>query len=393
MADHSVSIGMSSPDVTEREIAAVVSVLRSGRLSLGPAAAEFERAFAAYVGAQAAVSVSSGTAALHLALIAAGVSDGDLVVTTPFSFVATASAILYERAVPVFVDVEPATGNLDVAALERVVTGLASGGRTGLPRRLGTADEVRGLKAILPVHVFGRPVDMTSVTSLARAHDLAVIEDACEAVGAEWDGRRVGALGDVGCFGFYPNKQLTTAEGGMIVTNDPCRAALCRSLRNHARDDQHRFVSNRVGHNYRLSEMSCALGLVQLDRLEELLEKRARVARWYDERLADVPGVRSPAPAAPGSRPTWFVYVVRFDDPSQRASTTEALHAAGIASRHYFDPIHLHPYFTSRFGYQPGDFPNAERLADACLALPFASTMTEPTVDRVCEALRASIAG
>ena len=247
------------------------------------------------------------------------------------------------------------------------------------------------MKALLPVHVFGRPVDMTALMRLAGSHDLAVIEDACEAVGAEWSGRRVGAFGDAGCFGFYPNKQMTTGEGGMIVTDDGAKADLCRSLRNQGRDDAEQLVSYRLGYNYRLPEVSCAIGLVQLERLDELQKKRARVAGWYDARLAGVERIACPAAGSAGMRLSWFVYVVRFAAGDLRAAAAAALAAAGIPSRRYFHPIPLQPHFVARFGYVAGDFPNAEHLSDTCLALPFSSTMTESTVDCVCGVLREAL--
>lgn len=382
---------MSGPDLTKAEIAAAVRVLRSGRLSLGPNASAFEKQFADYVGGRHAVAVSSGTGALHLSIIAAGVREGDLVLTSPFSFVASANCILYERAVPIFVDVDPTTGVLDMARVERALDDLSGGGEEALPPRLRDSGRTRRVRAILPVHVFGRPVDMTSLMALARAHDLAVIEDACEALGAAWSGRHVGTFGDAGCFGFYPNKQITTAEGGMIVTNDDKTAELCRSLRNQGRDPVDQSLSIRLGYNYRLSEIACAVGRVQLARLEELRERRAQVARWYEKRLVGIKRLACPAPSQPGARLSWFAYVVRFDDPCVRNSAMERLAAAGIPSRVYFRTIPLQPLYVDRFGYRVGDFPNAERLSDTCLALPFSSVMQEPAVDRVCAAVRTAI--
>jgi perosamine synthetase len=366
---------MSEPDLTEAEVEAVVNVLRSGQLSLGPQAGRFEQQFAAYIGVAHAVAVSGGTAALHLALIAAGVTEGDVVITSPFSFVASANSILYERAIPLFVDVDATTGNIDPAGVEDAIARLP-------PERRSR------LKALLPVHVFGRPVDMTGLMRVARSHGLAVIEDACEAVGAEWSGRRVGAFGDAGCFGFYPNKQMTTGEGGMIVTGDAATAALCRSLRNQGRDHADQLRSYRLGYNYRLPDVACAIGLVQLERLDELQRKRARVAAWYEARVAGVAGVSVPPAGTAGMRLSWFVYVVRFTGGGLRAAAEEALAAAGIPSRRYFHPIHLQPHFVERFGYAAGAFPNAEHLSDICLALPFSSTMRECAVDRVCSVLR-----
>jgi dTDP-4-amino-4,6-dideoxygalactose transaminase len=234
---------------------------------------------------------------------------------------------------------------------------------------------------------------MPAMIGLARSRNLNVIEDACEAIGAECGGRRAGTFGEMGCFGFYPNKQMTTGEGGMIVTDDEATADLCRSLRNQGRDVPDELMSQRLGYNYRLTEIACAIGLVQLDRLEELQNKRARVAGWYNERLCGIEGVECPAPAAPDMRLSWFVYVVRLAEAARRKAVAAALASAGIPSRRYFHPIHLQPHFVEQFGYGPGDFPNAEHLGATSLALPFSSVMTEAAVERVCTALRDAAGG
>ena len=386
-------ITMSSPDMTEAERNAVLEVMRGGNLSLGPRIREFERRFADYIGVRHAVAVSSGTAALHLSVIASGVGENDLVVTSPFSFVASANCVLYERAVPVFVDVDRDTGNIDPAQVTAAVEDLSRGTAQGwrwLPRPLRGSSMPRTLKGILPVHAFGQPADMKPILAAADRHGLRVIEDACEAVGAEYDGRRAGTLGDMSCFAFYPNKQMTTGEGGMIVTNDDRSAAVCSSLRNQGRDVFDAWLSHdRLGYNYRLGELSCALGLVQLGRLEEMLARRNRVAGWYHERLHDVEGLRLPSPASSTSRMSWFVYVVRVDSLADRTYAMSALAERGIPSRPYFTPIHLQPFYAERFGYRRGDFPVAEALGDTSLALPFSSVMTEDQIDFVCEELKA----
>jgi perosamine synthetase len=386
-------IEMSAPDLTDAERNAVLDVLRTNHLSLGPRLREFEERFAAYVGARHAVAVSSGTAALHLSIIAAGIGEGDLVVTSPFSFVASANCMLYERAVPVFVDVDPVTGNIDPALVAAVADDAVRDpvkARRWLPPSLRSAwTGAAAPKAILPVHAFGQPADMDALMTVARRYGLAVVEDACEAIGAEHDGRRVGTFGDLSCFAFYPNKQMTTGEGGMIVTDDDRQAAVCASLRNQGRDVFDAWLSHsRLGYNYRLSELACALGLVQLNRLDELLAKRARVASWYEERLRGVEGLHTPAAAASTTRASWFVYVVRFDSLDERTFTMAALAERGIPSRPYFTPIHLQPFYAEKFGYARGDFPVTERLGDSSLALPFSSVMTEDQVGCVCDALR-----
>jgi perosamine synthetase len=385
-------IAMSSPDLTDAELDAVLAVLKSNHLSLGPRVPQFEERFASYIGSRHAVAVSSGTAALHLSLIASGVTEGDLVVTSPFSFVASANCVLYEHAVPIFVDVDPATGNIDPTLLRTAVEDLTGGGgreRRWLPPLLRDAASVEAkLKAILPVHAFGQPADMSPIADIARAHRLRIIEDACEAIGAEYSGRRAGTFGDAGCFAFYPNKQMTTGEGGMIVTNDGQLASICSSLRNQGRDVFDAWLSHtRLGFNYRLNDLACALGIVQLSRLDEMLAKRARVAAWYAERLQALERIHPPSTAATTSRMSWFVYVVRFDSMEERTGTMKALADRGIPSRPYFTPIHLQPFYVQRFGYRRGDFPVTEALGDTSLALPFSSVMTEEQVDRVCQEL------
>jgi perosamine synthetase len=383
-------IGMSSPDLTQAEIDAVVDVLRSNQLSLGPRVREFEARFAEALGVPHAIAVSSGTAALHLAIVACGIGEGDLVLTSPFSFVASANCVLYERAMPVFVDVDPHTGNIDPALLQSATNDLVHGGeraRQWLPHAMRSGAG-GSLKALLPVHAFGQPADMDAVSAIASANGLHVVEDACEAIGAEHNGRRAGSFGEASCFAFYPNKQMTTAEGGMIATRDPRIASVCTSLRNQGRDVFDAWLTHtRLGYNYRLNELACALGIVQLSRLDELLAKRARVASWYDERLRGLERVQPPRTAASTSRMSWFVYVVRFASLQERTLTMDALAERGIPSRPYFTPIHLQPFYRERFGYRRGDFPETEALGDTSLALPFSSVMTEEQVDFVCREL------
>jgi perosamine synthetase len=386
-------IPMSSPDLTAAESAAVAGVLSTRHLACGPQLDAFERRFADFVGSSHAVGVNSGTSGLHLAVIAAGIQEKDLVITTPFSFVASANSILYERAIPVFVDVDPATGNIDPNLVAEAAHDLMQGGtsaRRWLPPLIQDgAPQVGILKAILPVHAFGQPADMDPIVSVAREHGLAVIEDACEAIGAEYKGRQAGTLADAAVFAFYPNKQMTTGEGGMIVTHREAWAELFRSLRNQGRDVFDAWLNHtRLGYNYRLDEMSAALGLAQLNRIEELLPKRERVARWYDERLEGIEGVQRPHIAPTTTRTSWFVYVVRIDPPVQRDAIVHALLEAGVPSRPYFTPIHLQPFYRQRFGYRPGAFPVTERLGDTSLALPFSGVMEKAQVDYVCQQLR-----
>jgi perosamine synthetase len=400
-----MQIPMSSPDLTEAEIAAVNEVLKTRYLSIGPQLESFERAVASYLGAAHAVGVNSGTSGLHLAVIAAGVGEAsflerkgrpDLVITTPFSFVASANCILYQQAVPIFVDVDPTTGNIDPDRVAEAAHDLGAGGhaaRRWLPPVMQESRLALGrLKAILPIHAFGQPADMDSILEVGARHQLAVVEDACEALGAEYKGRKAGTLGDAAVLAFYPNKQMTTGEGGMIVTDDAAWADLFRSLRNQGRDVFDAWLNHsRLGYNYRLDELSAALGRAQMERIEEMLAKRERVAHWYNERLAGVELVHRPTIAPTTTRMSWFVYVVRLKAPASRDAVMEALAREGIPSRRYFSPIHLQPFYEERLGYGRGAFPVTELLGDSSLALPFSGVMGEDQVDRVCERLRAAV--
>jgi perosamine synthetase len=363
-------IPLSAPDVTETEIEAVLAVLRTPTLSIGPRVAEFEAAFADRIGVAHAVALSSGTAGLHLAVRSSGIGPGDEVITSPFSFVASANAILYEGAVPVFVDVDPATLNMDPSRVEAAIT----------PRT----------RALLVVHVFGRPAPMRELLEVARRHGLKLIEDACEALGAETLGRSVGSLGDCGVFAFYPNKQITTGEGGMLVTQDAERAALARSLRNHGRDAAGGGEHARLGYNYRLSELASALGTAQLGRLTSILALREEVARGYAARLSGQPDLVLPPLTLPEGRVSWFVYVVRLAAHWARADRDRilaALQAHGIGCQRYFAPLHLQPHLRAASGAEPGDFPHTEAASDRTLALPFFNRLRAEEIQEVADRL------
>ena len=364
-------IPLSGPDITEREIAAVTAVLRTPRLSMGPEVEAFEKRLAQRVGVAQAVAVNSGTSALHLAMLAAGIGPGDEVVTSPFSFVASANSILFVGAKPVFVDIEPATLDMDAGRVEAAIT--------------------ERTKALLAVHVFGLPCDMTAVMAIARRRKLTVIEDACESLGAAWGGRAAGAFGQSAAFGFYPNKQITTGEGGALVTDDAAVAAVARSLRNQGRGPHGYWLAHqRIGYNYRLDELSAALGRVQLERLDEILARRAAVAEWYRTRLAAVPGVET-LRDVPGATRSWFVFVVRLAETADRDAVMAALRAEGVECQAYFPPIHLQPPYVERFGFRPGAFPLTEEASRRMLALPFRTGMPEEDVAYVCERLATAL--
>lgn len=384
-------IPMSSPDITEAEREVIAEVLQTPFLSIGPYIEAFEEAFRQYLGCAYAIGVSSGTAGLHLCVIAAGISEGDLVITTPFSFVSSTNVLLFERAIPIFVDVDPLSGNIDPVLIEQAVEDLthnAQSAQRWLPRKLPTQIKDIAPKAILSVDVFGQPAEMDAIRKIADRFAMKIIEDSCEALGAEYKGRKAGTLGDYGVFGFYPNKQITTGEGGMIVTNDKEAAQLMSSLRNQGRAAGDTWLHHTfLGYNYRLDELSAALGYIQMKRIEELLAKREQVAKWYTERLRQVPEVEVPMRLESTTRNTWFVYVIRLQNGIQRESVIRTLKERGIPARPYFTPIHLQPYMQERFGYQEGDFPHTEDLGNRSLALPFSSIMTEFQVETVCNIL------
>ncbi len=366
-----IEIPLAAPDIVEDDITAVVEVLRTPRLSLGPVAEQFEQEMATYVGASEAVAVSSGTAGLHLALLALGIGLGDEVIVPSFAFVAVASAVRYVGARPVFADIDAETLNLDPRSVEAAVT-------------LRT-------RAIIAVHTFGRPADMRRLMEVAAQHQLLVIEDACEAIGAESDGRRVGSFGDAAVFGFYPNKQISTGEGGMVLTSHAETARRMRALRNHGRYESAGANGRgaqqpaELGFNYRLTEMQCALGLSQLRRIDEILARREAVARRYCERLNGNPRLRLPATDVDGQRLSWFVFVVRLAHPwADRDRVAHLLAEAGIATGCYFAPIHDQPAYAWSGA---GSLPATESVAKRTLALPFFNRMTEEQIDRVCAAL------
>lgn len=384
---------MSSPDLTEEDRQAVLEVLKTPSLSMGPRILEFEQAFCDFSGSKHAVAVSSGTAGLHLCVRAAGIRPGDYVITTPFSFVASSNVLLFENAVPVFVDVDARTGNIDPGLVAEAARDLVTGGEKAqkwLPRR--GSEPNRPLKAILPVDVFGQPADLDPIRKVAQEFGLKVIEDSCEALGAVYKGRKAGTLGDYGVFAFYPNKQITTGEGGVIVTDDDQAADFMCALRNQGRAVGDTWLQHTyLGYNYRLDEMSAALGTAQMTRLDELLKKREQVAAWYTERLAEIPGVETQYVEPFTARLSWFVYVARFKEHVDRDALASSLEARGVPVRPYFAPIHLQPYMVERFGYRPGDFPVSEDLGGRGLALPFSGVMSEAQVEHVCQRLREAL--
>lgn len=366
------TIPLARPEIGAREEELVLEVLRSGRLSLGPMGERFERDFAAWLGVEDAVAVSSGTAGLHLGVRALEWGRGHEVLTSPFSFVASANCLLYEGVRPIFCDVDPETLNLDPDAAAAAVSEHAVG--------------------ILPVHIFGYPAAMPELEVLATKSGLGILEDACESLGAvDSEGRRVGTRGNLATFAFYANKQLTTGEGGMVVPSDPAAAARLRSERNQGRTADMGWLDHgRLGFNYRLSDVAAALGVAQLEKLDSLLAGRARAASLYAEGLAAIDGLLAPIAGRGAETRSWFVYTVQLPEDADRDATISRLAERGIASKAYLPCIHLFPHL-SELGYRKGQFPVAEAASARSLALPFFPSMTESQVAQVCEALAQSL--
>jgi perosamine synthetase len=363
-------ISLSGPDITEAEINAVMAVLRTPHLSLGPKVPEFEATLARCLNVKFAVACNSGTSALHMAWRGVGLQPGDEVVTTPFSFIASANSIMFEGGRPVFVDIDPRTWQIDASLVETAIS----------PRT----------RAVLPVDVFGAVPDMDTILAVARRHNLRVIEDSCEALGTTYRGRPAGTFGEIGVFGFYPNKQITTGEGGMLVTDNAELAAMARSVRNQGRDPDAGWLAHaRLGFNYRLPDINCAIGIEQVKRLDEIKARRARVAGWYFERLSGDSRLQLQAVPEDVSI-NWFVFVVRLSDDytqSQRDEILKGLQQRGIGCSNYFTPIHLQPFYREQFGYKPGDFPVTEALSARTVALPFHNRLSEADVESATRAL------
>jgi perosamine synthetase len=367
-------LAMSAPDIGDRERELVMAVLRDSRLSGGPMVERFEQSVAERAGRRHGVAVSSGTAGLHVAVKALGIGRGDRVATPSFSFAASVNSFLYEGAEPAFVDIDPDTYEIDPDALA------------------ATCADQRPA-AILPVDVFGQPADLERIAEIAERSGLPIIEDACEALGAVHRGRPAGSLGAAAVFAFYPNKQITTGEGGVLVTDDDRIAALARSYRNQGRGEGDDWFDHvRLGYNYRLDELSAAVGVGQMERLDELLDAREDVARRYGAALASVDGVRGPVLSPATTRMSWFVYVVTLDPAIDRDSVVRSLAARGVPTRAYFRPIHLQPYIVERFGDRRGSLPVTEDIGRRTLALPFHGRLSQESVEFVTDALRASIA-
>ena len=374
-----VQVPLSSPDIDEKDIQGVINVLKSRFLSIGPKILEFEEKMAEYVGRKHTVAVNSGTSALHLIVKGLGIGEGDLVITTPFSFIASSNCILFERAEPLFVDIDEHTLNLDPDKTDEQLKNMKQ-------------EELKKIKAIIVVDSFGQPADWDRFKKIARKYNLILIEDSAEALGSEYKGIRCGSFGEAGVFAFYPNKQITTGEGGILVTDNEELAMLARSMRSQGRGESGEWLDHeRLGYNYRMDELSSALGCSQMERIEEILEKRSNVAEIYNKKLAEIKEAQIPYISPNTTRMSWFVYVIHLKKGINRDGVIKYLNQEGVQCKPYFTPIHLQPFYGEMFGYKEGDFPITEDVAGRTIALPFFNNLKEEQIDYVVEKVKEGI--
>jgi perosamine synthetase len=342
-------IPIAKPHIDEKDIEGVKKVLESGMLSLGPKLSEFEEKFAEFIGTKYAIAVSSGTSGLHLCMKALNLKEDDEIITSPFSFISSSNCILYEKAKPVFVDINEQTKNIDPEQIEKAIT----------PKT----------KAILPVHIFGEPCDMESIIKIAEKYKIPVIEDACEAIGTIYNGKKVGSFGLASVFAFYANKQMTTGEGGIVCTNNEMVYNLCKSLRNQGRAEDMQWLDhNKLGFNYRLNDLSCSLGITQLQKIDFLIKEKEVLAKKYNEILLDIPNIKLPKET---EHKSWFVYTINLDQKYNRDKIIKEMQKRGIATKPYLPSIHLQKFYRDTFNYKEGDFPVSEKISNTSLALPF----------------------
>ncbi len=374
-----VRVPLSSPDIVEKDIEAVVAVMKTRFLSIGPKVVEFEKRISEYAGVKYTVAVNSGTSALHLIIRGLGIQEGDKVLTTPFSFIASSNCFLFEKAEPLFVDIDEETLNLDPEKVEKTLKSLK-------------AEELKKIKAMLVVDAFGQPADWDRFEEIARKYNLQLIEDSAESLGSEYKGRKCGSFGEAGVFAFYPNKQITTCEGGVLVTDNEELAKLARSMRSQGRGESGEWLDHeRLGYNYRLDELSATLGCSQMERIEEIIKKREKVAELYNQKLARIEEVQVPYLSSNTTRMSWFVYVIRLKRGIDRDSVIRFLKEEGIECKPYFTPIHLQPFYVDMFGYKRGDFPITEDVSSRTIALPFFNNLKEEQIDYVVEKVRCGL--
>lgn len=361
---------VAKPFIDQNDIQNVVKVLQSGMLSLGPKYKEFENKMAAYVGTKYACAVSNGTCGLHLTVKALGLQPGDEVITSPFSFISSSNCLLFEGVTPKFVDIEETSFNLDPNLMEKKIT--------------------KKVKAILAVHIFGQPANMDKIMHLSKKYDLPVIEDSCESLGSVYKGKMSGTIGQVGVYAFYPNKQMTTGEGGIIVTNSKKINDLCVSLRNQGRNNKNDWLTHeRLGYNYRMDEMSASLGVTQLSKLEWMINQKRKIAGWYSEMLANQDSILLPQ-TGPSRTHSWFVYVIRVTNGARNKIMDELL-KLHIQTKPYLPVIHLQPFMKKLFHYKPGDFPVAEKISSQTIALPFYIGLTKNDIHYISDKIIALV--
>ncbi|TYB88814.1 MAG: DegT/DnrJ/EryC1/StrS family aminotransferase [Kosmotoga sp.] len=381
-------VPLASPDITEREIEVVNKVLQSGILSIGEFTKKFEEKIANFVGLSYAVAVNSGTSALHLIARALNVTSGDIMITSPFTFISSANVALFEHALPVFADIDEKTLNVSPETLDHALK---------LYETKGLKTESLSLPVFTPgyfmaVDIFGHPLDWDGIIDICEKHKIRIIEDSCEALGSEYNGKKIGSFGEAGSFAFYPNKQITTGEGGIIVTDNETIAKAAKSMRNQGRGVDENWLEHvRLGYNYRIDELSAAIGFVQLERFDELFDKRSNVAHRYNKLLENVEGVNTPYIADYVTKMSWFVYVIRFDETIDRDKVMEYLNNKGVQCRDYFRPIHLQPFYKKQFGYTEGMFPVTEKVSRQTLAIPFHNNLTNEEQNYVVETIKEAI--
>jgi len=372
-------VPLSSPDIVGKDIEAVVEVMKTRFLSIGPKVVEFEKRMSEYAGVKYAVAVNSGTSALHLLIRGMGIEEGDMVITTPFSFIASSNCILFERGKPLFVDIKEDTLNLDADKVEGKLESMSG-------------EELAKVKALLVVDAFGQPADWDRFEEIGRKYNLKLIDDSAEALGSEYKERKCGSFGEAGVFAFYPNKQISTGEGGILVTDNEELARVARSMRSQGRGESGEWLDHeRLGYNYRMDELSAALGCSQMERIGEILDKRTKVAGMYGEKLAGVEEVQVPYIAPCVSKMSWFVYVIRLKRGIDRNKVIKYLNKEGVQCKPYFTPIHLQPFYRKMFGYRKGNFPITEDVSSQTIALPFFSNLKEEQIDYVVEKLKEGI--
>ena len=374
-----MQVPLSSPDIIEKDIEAVVGVMKTRFLSIGPKVVEFEKRMGNYAGTRYAVAVNSGTSALHLIIRGLGIGEGDVVITTPFSFIASSNCILFEGGRPLFVDIEEGTLNLNADKVEEKLESLSG-------------EKLEKVRALLVVDAFGQPADWDRFKEIGKKYNLRLIEDSAEALGSEYKGRKCGSFGEVGVFAFYPNKQITTCEGGVLVTDNEELARLARSMRNQGRGEGGGWLDHeRLGYNFRMDELSAALGCSQMERIGEILEKRERVAGRYNQKLSTIEEVRIPYISPDTTRMSWFVYVIRLEKSINRDGVIKYLNREGVQCKPYFTPIHLQPFYKDMFGFRKGDFPITEDVSARTIALPFFNNLKEEQIDYVVEKVKEGI--